>query len=91
MTVLEHDYGVPSEDELMRLIGAATPHFALQVRDRVVAFIYALPHDDPRRGALAAQVARLERLAVSGQGGPHDEADLPPAPSLDLRGGPASR
>lgn len=89
MTVMEHDYGVPSEDELMRLIGAATPHFSLQVRDRVVAFIDSLPEGDARRAHLATEVARLERLAVEGQGGPHDEADLPPSASLELRGGPA--
>ena len=39
MTIMEHDYGIPSEDELARLVGAATPHFALQIRDRVVAYV----------------------------------------------------
>jgi hypothetical protein len=89
MTIIELDYGVPSEDDLMRLVGAATPHFALQIRDRVVAFIGSLPEDDARLPALRAEVARLERLAVDGQGGPHDNADLPPSTSLELRGGRA--
>jgi hypothetical protein len=89
MTIMEHDYGIPSEDDLMRLVGAATPHFALQIRDRVVAFADSLPGGDERLPALRAEVARLERLAVSGQGGPHDRADLPPSSSLDLRGGRA--
>jgi len=89
MTIMEHDYGVPSDDDLMRLVGAATPHFALQIRDRVMAFIGALPADDPRLPALRAEVARLERLAIEGQGGPHDNADLPPSASLELRGGRA--
>ena len=33
-----------------------------------------------------AQVIRLERLAIDGTGGPRDVADLPPRPSLELRG-----
>lgn len=86
MSVLEHDYGVPSDDELARLVGAATPHFALQIRDRVVAYRDALPPEHPRRGEMDAQIARLERLAVEGAGGPHDVADLPPRPPLELRG-----
>lgn len=86
MTILEHDYGIPSEDELARLVGAATPHFALQIRDRVVAYRDALPHGHARIAEMDAQIARLERLAVEGAGGPHDVADLPPRPSLELRG-----
>ena len=58
MTIIELDYGVPSEDDLMRLVGAATPHFALQIRDRVVAFIGSLPGDDPRVPALRAEPER---------------------------------
>ncbi len=86
MTIMEHDYGVPSEDDLARLVGAATPHFALQIRDRVVAYRDALPAGHERRSEMDAQIARLERLAVDGAGGPHDVADLPPRPSLELRG-----
>ena len=56
---MEHDYGVPSEDELARLVGAATPHFALQIRDRVVAYRDALPEGHERRAELDAQIARL--------------------------------
>lgn len=91
VTIIERDYGVPSEEELMRLVGAATPHFALQIRDRVVAFIDSLPVDDDRLPSLRAEVSRLEHLAISGQGGPHDRADLPPSSSLELRGGRARR
>lgn len=86
MTIMELDYGIPSEDDLARLVGAATPHFALQIRDRVVAYRAALPEGHPRAAELDAQIARLERLAIDGAGGPTDEADLPPRPSLELRG-----
>jgi glutamyl/glutaminyl-tRNA synthetase len=64
MTILEVDYGIPSEDELARLVGAATPHFALQIRDRVRAYADALPEDHPRRPGIEAQIARLEALAA---------------------------
>lgn len=84
MTILEHDYGIPSEDELARLVGAATPHFALQIRDRVRTYADALPADHPRRPGIEAQVARLEALAVDGQCGPAGDIDLPPRPSLDV-------
>ncbi len=85
---MEHDYGVPDEDELARLVGSATPHFALQIRDRVVAFRDALPEGDARRPALDAQVARLERLAVDGVDTGAEPADLPARPSLEgLRAG----
>ena len=84
MTILEVDYGIPSEDELARLVGAATPHFALQIRDRVRAYADALPEDHPRRPGIEAQIARLEVLAVDGQCGPAGDIDLPPRPSLDV-------
>ncbi len=84
MTVMEHEYGVPSEDELARLVGAATPHFSLQVRDRVRAYMDMLPPDSPRRPELAAHIARLEALAVQGQAGQPIDRDLPPRPSLDI-------
>ncbi len=86
MTILEHDYGVPSDDELARLVGAATPHFALQIRDRVLAYRDALPEGHPRRADLDAQAVRLVRLAVDGAGGPGEVADLPARPSLVLPG-----
>jgi len=84
MTILELDYGIPSEDELARLMGAATPHFALQIRDRVRAYADALPEEHPRRIMLAAQVTRLEALAVDGERGPAGDIDLPPCRSLDV-------
>ncbi len=84
MTILELDYGIPSEDELARLMGAATPHFALQIRDRVRAYADALPEEHPRRVMLAAQVTRLEALAVDGECGPAGDIDLPSLPSLDV-------
>ena len=82
MTVIEHVYDIPSDDELAQLVGAATPHFALQIRDRVAKLAAALPEDHPRRPALLAHIAHLEDLAFRGEAGAGAPQDLPPLPSL---------
>jgi len=81
VTVLEHTYGIPSEDELAMLVGAAVPHFALQSRGRVAEYAAALPADHPRQPELARQLARLAELAEDGQLG-EGPVDLPPRASL---------
>jgi hypothetical protein len=84
---LESDHEVTIE-ELRQLMGASTPHFALQIRNRVRKLIDALPADHPARLEGEREIARLERLAVAGEirgeGGEHGEPALPsvdPAPS----------
>jgi hypothetical protein len=81
VTVLERIYGIPSEDELAMLVGAAVPHFALQIRGRVAEYAAALPADHPRQPELARHLARLDELAVDGQPG-EGPVDLPPRASL---------
>ena len=50
-------------EDIRALAGPSTPHFALQVRNRIQKLIAALPADDPVRREGEAQVARLEELA----------------------------
>jgi len=83
VTVLEHIYGIPSEDELAMLVGAAVPHFAPQIRGRVAEYAAALPADHPRQPELARHLARLDLLAEDGQPG-EGPVDLPPRESLVL-------
>jgi hypothetical protein len=83
MTVLEHTYGIPSEDELAMLVGAAVPHFALQIHARVASYAATLPADHPRQPELARHLARLEQLADEGEAG-EGPSDLPPRASLTL-------
>lgn len=64
MSVLNHIYDVPSEDELAQLVGAATPHFALQIRNRVAGYVERLPKDHPRQAELAAHMERLEQMVA---------------------------
>jgi hypothetical protein len=84
MSVREHTYPVPTEAELAQMVGAATPHFALQVRDRVASLAATLPADHPRRPELIAHIARLDALAVGGEAGEEGQAELPPRPSLEI-------
>lgn len=84
MSVREHTYPVPSEAELAQMVGAATPHFALQIRDRVAAMARSLPAGHPRQAELSAHVARLEALAVGGEAGEAGQAELPARPSLAI-------
>jgi len=49
--------------DVRALAGPATPHFALQIRNRIKRLIAPLAPDDPARVEGEAQVARLESLA----------------------------
>jgi len=49
--------------DIRALAGPSTPHFALQVRNRIRRLIEALPEDDPVRCEGELQIARLEELA----------------------------
>ena len=84
VTVREHIYPVPDEAELAQMVGAATPHFSMQIRDRVVAFSRQLPQDHPRQAELTAHIARLEALAYGGEPGRAGQAELPARPSLAI-------
>jgi hypothetical protein len=50
-------------EDIRELAGPSTPHFALQIRDRIKRLIEALPEDDPVRREGETQIARLEELA----------------------------
>jgi hypothetical protein len=72
-------------EDVRQLMGASTPHFALQLRNRIAKLIADLPADHPARVEGEREIARLERLGLIGEvrgQGPH--YDEPPLPSLDL-------
>src|ERR671921_85185 len=54
-------------DDVRQLMGASTPHFALQLRNRIRTLIAGLPEDDPARRLGELEIARLERLGVTGE------------------------
>ncbi len=54
-------------DDLRQLIGASTPHFALQIRNRIARLVEHLDADDPARRLGEQEIARLQRLAYTGE------------------------
>ena len=70
-------------DDVRQLKGASTPHFALQLRNRIAKLIRDLPPDHPARVEGEREVARLTALGVTGEvrGHPGEEG-LPPLPSV---------
>jgi hypothetical protein len=54
-------------DDVRQLMGASTPHFALQIRTRIARLIEGLLPDDPARQLGELEIARLTRLAYTGE------------------------
>ena len=63
---LKPDHDVTVED-VRQLMGASTPHFALQLRERIRALIRGLPADHPARIEGEREIARLNKIAVVGE------------------------
>lgn len=79
---LRPDHEVTLED-VQALMGASTPHFAMQLRTRIRALIRHLPADHPARIAGEREIARLNGIAVDGEVRGHaPEEGLRPLPSL---------
>jgi hypothetical protein len=54
-------------DDVRQLMGASTPHFALQLRNRIRTLIRGLPPQDPARLLGEQEIARLEQLGFTGE------------------------
>jgi hypothetical protein len=70
-------------EDVRQLMGASTPHFALQVRNRIAKLIRGLPPEHPARIEGEREIARLQRLGYSGEtrGTPPQDGQRP-LPSL---------
>ena len=78
-------------DDVRQLMGASTPHFALQIRNRIARLIAGLPPGDPARVEGEREIARLTRLGYTGEvRGVSGEEGLPPLPSVSADPVPAS-
>ena len=80
-----------SVEDVRRLMGASTPHFALQLRNRIAALIGGLPADHPARVEGQREILRLQELGLSGEtrGAGAAEGERP-LPSLDLAAAPTA-
>ncbi len=56
-----------SVEDIRQLSGASTPHFALQLRNRILKLIISLPPEDPARIAGLREIRRLEALGYDGE------------------------
>jgi hypothetical protein len=70
-------------DDVRQLMGASTPHFALQLRERIRALIRDLPPGHPARIEGEREIVRLDRIAYVGEVRGHEaEPGLKPLPSV---------
>jgi hypothetical protein len=54
-------------DDIRQLVGSVTPHFALQIRNRIRTLIRNLPADSPVRLYGEQEIAKIERLGFTGE------------------------
>ena len=72
----------PTVEDIRQLMGASTPHFALQIRNRIRHLIARLPDGHPARVEGEREIARLDKIAFDGElRGPAQEGERP-LPSL---------
>jgi hypothetical protein len=71
-------------EDVRQLMGASTPHFALQLRNRIARLIRPLPPDHPARLEGEREIARLDRLGITGEVRGEAQEGQRPLPSLAL-------
>jgi hypothetical protein len=75
-------------DDVRQLMGASTPHFALQLRNRIARLVRGLPEGHPARVEGEREITRLTRLGYSGEvRGYEAEEGISPLPSVSGRAG----
>jgi len=57
----------PTVEDIRELMGPSTPHFALQIRNRIRTLIADLPEGHPARVEGERQIERLDRIAFEGE------------------------
>jgi hypothetical protein len=57
----------PTVEDVRQLMGASTPHFALQLRNRIRTLIGGLPADHPARIEGEREIARLDQIALGSE------------------------
>lgn len=70
----------PTVEDVRELMGASTPHFALQLRNRIRNLIAGLPAGHPARVEGEREIRRLDSIAFEGEHRGHEvpgEVELP--------------
>ena len=80
-----HSADTVTVEDVRQLMGASTPHFALQLRNRIAKLIADLPPGHPARVEGEREIARLEALGFTGETRGEGPAEGErPLPSLEL-------
>jgi hypothetical protein len=67
----------PTVEDVRQLMGASTPHFALQLRNRIRTLIAGLPPDHLARIEGEREIARLDQIALgSERRGPIQQGEM---------------
>jgi hypothetical protein len=74
----------PTVDDVRQLMGASTPHFALQIRNRIRNLILDLPEGHPARVAGEREIERLSTIAFGGENRGAAQDRERPLPSVKL-------
>ena len=74
----------PTVEDVRQLMGASTPHFALQIRNRIRNLVSGLPADHPARIEGEREIARLNVIAYGGENRGFQQGDERPLPSVRL-------
>ena len=57
----------PTVEDVRQLTGASTPHFALQIRNRIRTLVGGLPEGHPARVEGEREIARLDEIALGSE------------------------
>ncbi len=57
----------PTVEDVRQLMGASTPHFALQLRNRIRTLIAGLPEGNLARAEGEREIARLDQIALGSE------------------------
>ncbi|HEY2217499.1 MAG TPA: hypothetical protein VGH21_08380 [Solirubrobacteraceae bacterium] len=66
-TLLKEQAGEVTVEDVRKLMGASTPHFAMQLRARIAKLIAGLPEGHPARIEGEREIRRLEQLGFAGE------------------------
>jgi len=76
----------PTVEDVRQLMGASTPHFALQLRNRIRHLIERLPEEHPARREGEREIRRLNEVALGSEQRGTSPDELRALPSATLRG-----
>ncbi|MEJ7751053.1 MAG: hypothetical protein WKF32_06360 [Thermoleophilaceae bacterium] len=57
----------PTVEDVRQLMGASTPHFAIQLRNRIRTLVSGLAEDHPARVLGEREIGRLDQVALGSE------------------------